>query len=226
MQPAILSNDSFYELRNSTLRFKRALLRRAVFNVEAGLPRPDELGLHYALRKQMPEFHGMKDLPTIYQAGDQVAVFTGKIYETLAHHGVVISPSPFGDSESLVYIPALDSYCMADDEALLRTNPTAKQRESFAQISFTQFDDDGIRGTYRRFMGNESKFSIIESDDGGFGFDITAPIEGIGLAEISLTVRVPSLIELTDQKCLDILREVLGLDHLTTQTTRPNSNRA
>lgn len=115
---------------------------------------------------------------------------------------------------------------MADDEALLRTNLTAKQQKSFAQISFTQFDNEGIRGTYCRFMGDESKFSIIESDDGGFGFGMAVPMEGVGFAEISLTVHVPSLFELTDRKCLDILRKVLSLDHLTTRTTRPSSNRA
>ena len=174
----------------------------------------------------MPEFHGRKDLRTIYHAGDQVAVFTGKLYETLAHHGVVVSPSTYGDSESLVYIPSLNSYCMADDEALLRTNATAEQRESFAQISFTCFDDDLIQGSYRRFVGDESNFSIRESDDGGFGFDMTAPIQGTGLGEITLAIRVPSLRDLTDRKCLDILREVLSLDHLTTQTTRPDPNSA
>ena len=80
----------------------------------------------------------MTNLQTIFQSGDQVAVFTGKLYETLAHHGVVVSPSAGVDSESLVYIPALDSYCMADDEALLKTNSTEGRRESFAQISFSQ----------------------------------------------------------------------------------------
>ena len=134
-----------------------------------------------------------------------------------------MSPSAGVDSESLVYIPALDSYCMADDEALLKTNSTEGRRESFAQISFTQFDDTEIRGTYRRFLGRESKFSIIESDGGGFGFDMSAPMHDLGLGEILLTIRVPSLIELTDRKCLDILREVLSLDHLTTRVTRPDA---
>lgn len=44
----------------------------------------------------MPEFHDKKDLRKIYQIGDSVAVFTGKLYETVAHHGVVVSPSLFG----------------------------------------------------------------------------------------------------------------------------------
>ena len=178
------------------------------------------------LEERMPEFHDMQDLLTIYQAGDQVAIFTGKSYETLGHHGVVVSPSRYGDSETLVYIPFLDSYCMADDEVLLRTNPTDERRASFAQISFAQYSDDAIFGTYRRFLGEESKFSIVQSDDGGFGFDITAPIEEMGLGKTSLTIRVPLLIELTPRKSLDILREVLSLDHLTTQTTRPDANSA
>lgn len=177
----------------------------------------------YETFKMFVKSHSMKNLQTIYEAGDQVAVFTGKLYETLAHHGVVISPSQYGDSESLVYIPAIDCYCMADDEALLRTTNANQKPDSFAQIRFTKFDGNEVSGTYRRFLGVESDFLIVESENGGFGFDITAPIEGTGLGRISLIIRVPSVSDLTDRKCLDILRDVLSLDYVTRQTTDPNS---
>lgn len=162
-------------------------------------------------------------LKSILASGDRVAVFTGKLYETLAHHGVVVSPTPDGYGASLIYIPSIDSYCMVDEEALLKLNDGSTGRAAFAQITFNQFDATRITGSYRRFLGAESCFSVVQSDDGGFGFDIAAPVTNTGIETWALTVRVPSLADLDEIKCLNLLRQILALDYATAKTNGDQS---
>lgn len=146
--------------------------------------------------------------------GDRVAVFTGRDHKTIANHGVVLIPSSDDQELTVVFLPHLNKYCLAEDEALLRFGSGPHNQVSFAEIVFDSCEQDHWHGTYQRLHENRNSFCFIRSK-AVFGFDFIAEIadNGTQLAKCHLEIRVPSAMELDTMGCLSILRQILRVEY-------------
>jgi hypothetical protein len=83
---------------------------------------------------------------------------------------------------------------------------------------------DHWSGTYRRLGECKNTFEFIRSPDGGFGFDIRAEIaeNGVGFGKSHLEIRIPTEIEMETVGCVNILRQILGLEYTKQVRSKPN----
>ncbi len=159
-------------------------------------------------------------------SGDRVAVFTGRDYTTIANHGIVLRPSNGSDQQSLVFIPHLNAYCLADDESLLKADHVNSSRVPFAEIEFNTCESDNYSGTYRRLGEPKNSFEFIRAAEGLFGFDVRAEkIDKFNRIEkYHVVVRIPGDVKMDASGCINMLRQILGVEY--TKHERPESNSA
>ena len=152
--------------------------------------------------------------------GDRVAVFTGRDHTTVANYGIVLAARVGSHLKSLVFLPHLNSYCLADDESLLRFERGKTDRFPFAEVVINHCDSDHCDGTYRQIGTTKNTFEFIQSSEGRFGFEIRAEIadNGTGIGRSHLEIRIPSNVQMETAGCINILRQILGLEYTKTRT--------
>ena len=152
----------------------------------------------------------------MYKVGDTVAVFLDgePSGATIANTGLVVGLPSGG---ALVYVPYLDTYCLADDETLIKCQqPPDALPPTFAEIVFEQIDSNTCLGKYRKLNGHKTTFEFLRFDGDHIGFDYAGEIEndGISLRNRHLTIRIPSSFELEITACTQILRQILNIEYV------------
>lgn len=155
-----------------------------------------------------------------YKLGDTVAVFLDREASgaTIANTGLVVGVRPRG---ALVYVPNLDSYCLADDETLIKCDQmSGDPPATFAEIVFEQCCPTNCSGTYRKLNGCKTIFEFVLFDGHNIGFDYDGEIgnDGISLKNPRLVVRMPSTVVIAVPVCTQILRQILNTEYTKIRT--------
>ena len=148
-------------------------------------------------------------------AGDLVIVFSEQDARlaTIANYGLALGSYSERPSHQLIYVPTTDSYCWATDNTLLKCFGDIRKYR-FAVIEFEHFSENRCFGTYQRNGGQKNQFEFTHNDENCFTFEFIGKLNDtqFGLADVCLSVRVPTYASLTSAGCANILRQILRLD--------------
>ncbi len=163
----------------------------------------------------------------MFTPGDHIVFCADRDAAMVAFHGIVLLVGPEPTSKTLVFLPHFNRYLFARNESLIQLEPGSSAPVPFAEIVFHCCTADRCDGTYRRVGKPKCTFEFTRSSDDVFGFDIRGEItsNGSGLARSHLEIRVPQHITFEIEGCINILRQVLGLEYSRCLNADANSKR-